>query len=276
MRAEIIMNEELRIRLAEYERRSPIKSDGDMMRALNEIIGEERAKSPSRRNYDLMDEAIDASFLLEGVSPDEIRRGAASVSESALGLFAHDSQKAYATARIKWLIPAAVIIAASLAAVTAAKVFDDPYGDDIDDVKEYLESSGQGGVHVKDDREIMVGEGETVASLEEADAALCRDGLLLPYGLDKDRLTSIDVTDYGERSSVYIRTELGEVEIKTDQNWGNTLPVFVRTGSFDVVYSRYDGVYQGEFVYKNCMYCLTSDSEGSLEELIGSMEEKSE
>ena len=267
------MNSELTIRLAEIEKSSPIKNDRDLLGAILGIIEKERAKRAGARNYALLEEAIDASFMLEGADFEKISRDAASVEKKALAAIPEEKESNYPFVRARWLIPAVVIIAALLAVVTAAKVFDLPFfGREMREaIREELPDMTEGTVYECDGWEISIGEiMSKVYTLDELDSLIARDGLLLPYGAE---VKDVEASDYGDSYRLILKTDLGTVDIKTERNWGDAAPAFVRIGAFDVVYSHYDGIWQGEFVWKGCMYCLTSDAKEGLENLIGSMEE---
>ncbi len=269
------MNNKLESRLADIEKSRPINNDSELYEVILGIIEEERAKRPEERDFDLLDEAIDASLALAGKEEDSVLSDSETVMERALAAVPEDREPRYAPARVKWLIPVAAILAILLAAAVGAKVFDLPFfgREERDAVREEILDLTDGTVFEKDGWEVYVGEEmEKVNSLVELDAALSRDGLLLPYRYE-DGVTDISTADYGESYRITIQTDVGLVDVKTDTGWGNTSPAFVRIGRFDVVYSHYDNVYQGEFVYNDCMYCITSETEEGLEMLIGSMEE---
>ena len=266
------MNNKLESRLAEIEKSRPVKNDGELLEAILGIIEEERAKSASSRDEELLDSAVDAAIALRGYDPEKVSSDAAAAAERAMGKIPEDS---YTSPRAKWLIPIAAVIAVLLAAAVGARVLNLPFfgRDERDAVREEILGNDDEPVFEKDGWEVWVGEEmEKVYTLVELDAALSYDGLLLPYGYE-DGVTDISVADYKNSYRITIRTDIGIVDVKTGSGWGDAAPDFVRTGRFDVVYSRYDNVYQGEFVYNDCMYCITSDTEDGLDKLIGSMEE---
>ena len=270
------MNNVLSFKLAEIEKSSPIRNNKDLLGAVLSVIKDERSKRASARDFDLLDEAIDASFALEGRDCESIASDAALVMERALGAVSEEKGQSYTSVRTKWLIPAVVIIILLLAAVVGATVFDLPFFDSKNraKVREELPNLTAGTVYELDGWEIYVGdEMEEVYSLNELDDVISREGLLLPYGYEEG-VMDISAADYGESCRITIRTDIGLVDVKTDTGWGNAAPNFVRTGRFDVVYSNYNDVYQGEFVFNNCMYCITSETKEGLEKLIGSMEER--
>ena len=266
------MNNKLESRLAEIEKSRPIKNDGELLGVLLVIMENERAKRVGARDFELLEEAVDAVVALRGNDSDEVSSAAAAVAERAIGAIPEEEEYSYV--RVRWLVPVAVIIAASLAVAVAARVFDLPFfsRDAREQVAQALPGMTDGAAYERDGWEISVGEiMSKVYTLEELDDLIARDGLLLPYGSE---IVDIEASDNGDGYRLLIRTESGNVDIKTERDWGDAAPTFVRTGRFDVVYSRYDNVWQGEFVWKNCMYCITSDTKDGLEKLIGSMEER--
>lgn len=268
------MNNKLESRLAEIGKRVPIENDRELYDAVLGIIDEERAKKPEERDFDLLEEAIDFSLSLEGADGEKISSDAAAVGERALSSVPEEKKGRTAPLRAKWIIPVAALLAVLLAAAVGAKVFDlSIFGRDARDAVRDEILEGGDDVFEKDGWEVYVGEEmEKVHSLVELDAAISRDGLLLPYGYEYG-VTDISTADYGDSYRITIKTDVGLVDVKTDTGWGNASPTFVRTGRYDVVYSHYDNVYQGEFVYNDCMYCITSETEEGLEILIASMEE---
>ena len=99
------MNSELTIRLAEMEKSSPIKNDSELLVAILGIIEKERVKRAEKRDYALLEEAIDASFMLEGADEKIISRDAATVRERALAAIPEEKERDHFPVRARWLIP---------------------------------------------------------------------------------------------------------------------------------------------------------------------------
>ncbi len=98
------MDNVLTLHLAEIEKSRPINNDRDLLGAILGIIEKERSKRAEKRNYDLLEEAIDASFALEGRDKDEIASDADAVRERALAAIPAEPENGYSQVRVKLLL----------------------------------------------------------------------------------------------------------------------------------------------------------------------------
>ena len=261
------MNGELAIRLSEYERKSPIRCDADLSAALDSIICSEMAKSASRRDLDLIDEATDAALMIQGFDPEEASLDAARIADGAIASIPSDDKKTSLFFSTRWLIPAVILTALLFAVAVAAKVFDDEFLSALYGAKDEIAEASPGQVIEIGGESVEVGLSDEISSLGELVPRVRCESLLLPE-IGDDEIGSIDLSDFGTYQNVTVTLADGaSFDIKTDTVWKNTMDT-EKVGKFDVVTSNYDSVYQGEFEYKGCLYRITADSEARLRELI--------
>ncbi len=272
------------LKLAEYEKTSPISNEAQLCAALVSIIEEERKKNEKRRDYDLIDEAIEFLLELSGVDLDELASFAEGEAEEAIGLIP-DRIPVYRT-RVKWVIPAAALLAVLLGTLAAAHKQESPAYVFSDEMEDKVASMEPGETIETDGWEISVGgveSGDNVM-LEDLMAAASEYSFMLPTGLGDGYSYKVDsIGDFSDYKLINFRVSgedgTGDVEISTNETLGagNTL---IRCGRFDVAFFKYpdpmmsgDTIYQGCFEHGGCTYNVFASSEEFLSKIIESFEE---
>ena len=270
------MKNTLETRLAEYEVKRPISCDGELIAALGEIIEKERRKS--RRDLDLIDEALTFLYELSGTDAKP------SPELSVLPEAPAGERSAAVGSKIRWALPAAAIAVALAGAAAGALRADEP--EMSDELKEEIMSMEPGDVLETDGWEIAAGyDAGDIKTAEELASAVAGDGIMLPRA-DGYTVTVTRFEDYGKYKTIGLELvgENGrnEVEIRTEDTF-QEVPETVRIGKFDVAVFTYDDpamtgnvIHQGSFVHNGNTYNVWAVSGEDLERIIVSFEEIAE
>ncbi len=119
------MNSKLEEKLRQYEKSTPITNDTELLRALDEIITEENAKLFTDRDYELIDEAVDAILTLRGEDVEKLESLAEECTDKNIykraGFAQHLHNKSvFKAAKIKRLVPlVAVLVVALMTTIVA-------------------------------------------------------------------------------------------------------------------------------------------------------------
>ena len=267
----------LETRLLEYEKNRQISSDSEFVAALEAIIAEESKKRSSRRDFELLEEAVSILTSLQTPNVDALEAHAAEVTKAAVYTATREEEKHYIPMRRLIPIAAAVLLlAAGMVAISANEdgllFFSD---------KDEMDQYDPGVSYEKDENELIVSalSDYDIKELQELYKNVECEKLLLPFGLGKDySINDISYDDMVQYKSITIDLDRnGSINnsISIFINKGYTVPPdeTIRVGKFDVYVTNYDDIYFGTFEYNNCLYQFYAESQDILFELINSMKE---
>lgn len=268
----------LETRLLEYEKNRQISSDSEFVAALEAIIAEESKKRSSRRDFELLEEAVSILTSLQTPNVDALEAHAAEVTKAAVYTATREEEKHYIPMRRLIPIAAAVLLlAAGMVTSYALDYFKNTNWlaeDAIEDIKR-MES---GKVYIRDGSDVIVSKEiySDIDSLEKLSKTINIPDLLLPVGLsDKYYIDDICVDDLGIGQVVEFtingENEKAEFVAETNSSWQVDIKKTPIAG-FEVFISEFDGYYQGEFEFKNTIYNIRTSSEKELYKIIESLE----
>jgi|GEM_PF-2269982 len=284
-------------KVAEYEKKHPIKSDEELEAAIEGIIKKEESRRASKRDYDLIEEAETFLYSLRGNDPDALderaETAAREAASDALERYEKENITVSRPGGIKWrrVIPVAVaVVLLSSLIVSASFAFvlpPEPFVID-DDYKQAFNGMEPGSHYVSQDGSFEIYAGSPVAmdikTLDELAALIDYPGVYLPMALDeKYEVNGINYTDYGSFYSITfgITDDKGvksSFTVETRETWRIELET-VKVGEFDMYLCNYippeDPVvrYQSEFEHLGYSYTISSFSPWSLFDIIESLEE---
>ena len=278
------MGSKLETKLLQYEKSTPISNDDELIEAIESIISNEESVPMEERDFDLIDEAVDAILSLKKVDIEQLEGCAEKITDRYFDEIQTQSvelvKKAKTkTVRLKWLIPIAAII--SLLTITTAVAYAFGY-DLISMTKEaYLQLVEKVCYKQGNDELIITNDVNEYSSLSDFVDGGDYSSLILPYNLSEDyNIDNIYVEDYGTYKSIalFISNDgtTHEVTILTpytsDYSTSNKESQVI--GIYDVYYSQYDDKHQGEFVEGGNYYAITSSSYEQLKIIIESMDKQ--
>ena len=122
------MSSKLEEKLLEIEKENPISNDEELINAVKSIIDKEEALSVEERDFDLIDEAIEAVFLLNDVDIEHINKRAQKTTDDFLEKIRTVNQSAVKNKknksfRLKWLIPIAAVVSLMIVGTVTAYAF---------------------------------------------------------------------------------------------------------------------------------------------------------
>lgn len=276
------MSSKLEEKLLEIEKENPISNDEELINAVKSIIDKEEALSVEERDFDLIDEAIEAVFLLNDVDIEHINKRAQKTTDDFLEKIRTVNQSAVKNKknksfRLKWLIPIAAVVSLMIVGTVTAYAFGyNIFNMSKDAIVQLVEKV----LYRQGDTDIIVT--SNVKKYDDFDVFLKEEDtsqLLLPYELPKDyKIDKIRVEDYEIYKtisfSIIYEAATYQIIIKAPQsgNIGNSENKPQLMGNYDVYYSTYDNIHQGEFKYKDNYYSVTTSSYDCLETIIECLE----
>lgn len=276
------MSSKLEEKLLEIEKENPISNDEELINAVKSIIDKEEAMSVEERDFDLIDEAIEAVFLLNDVDIEHINKRAQKTTDDFLEKIRTVNQSAVKNKknksfRLKWLIPIAAVVSLMIVGTVTAYAFGyNIFNMSKDAIVQLVEKV----LYRQGDTDIIVT--SNVKKYDDFDVFLKEEDtsqLLLPYELPKDyKIDKIRVEDYEIYKtisfSIIYEAATYQIIIKAPQsgNIGNSENKPQLMGNYDVYYSTYDNIHQGEFEYKDNYYSVTTSSYDCLETIIECLE----
>lgn len=275
---EILMNEELDRRIAEYEKKKSITNDEELAAALEAILEKENKVRADKRDLALVEEATETLLELRGYNKRALEEEADAASFEAYEMASSEvEKKSVPRLRFKILIPVAVLITIALA--TAAIVSGHTtvllHKDDI-------ESMVPGETYEIDGAEVIISNevNNYIESLDELAELAGQPDLLLPYGLgDEYTISLISYTDYVQYKEILIYIDKGlersKLVIELGKHWEFELDTEEIFG-FDVFLWNYDNVRRADFEYNDDMYSITSKDDSTIFDIIYGMEEVGE
>ena len=107
------MSSKLETKLLQYEKSTPISNDDELIEAIESIISNEESVPIEERDFDLIDEAVDAILSLKKVDIEQLEDSAEKITDryfDEIQTQRGELVKKTKTVRLKWLIPIAAII----------------------------------------------------------------------------------------------------------------------------------------------------------------------
>lgn len=277
------MSSELENRLMQYEKSTPISNDEELIKAIESIIGEEETLPYEKRDFDLIDEAVEAILTLQDVDIGQLEESAERITDTYFNGMQTDKtdivRKSKAkSVKLKWLIPIAAIVSILAASMIVAYAL----GYDIIEMtkKAYTQLIERESYEEGNDEIIITANCKEYHSLSEFMENENYETLLLPFDLpDEFSIDEIQSDDYGEYRKIQLFISDGKsvtnIKIKTpatdtvsdNEESGQTI------GGHQVNYYQYEGNHQAEFMHEGNYYTVISASYNSLEKIIESLRE---
>ena len=273
------MSSKLETKLLQYEKSTPISNDDELIEAIESIISNEESVPIEERDFDLIDEAVDAILSLKKVDIEQLEDSAEKITDryfDEIQTQRGELVKKTKTVRLKWLIP----IAAIISLLTIITVVSYAFGYDLFSMTKeaYLQLMEKVCYKQGNYELIITNDVNEYSSLSDFVDDGDYSSLILPYNLSNDyNIDNVYVEDYGTYKSIalFISNDgiTHEVTILTpytsDYSTSNRESQVI--GNYDVYYSQYDDKHQGEFVEEGNYYAIISSSYEQLKIIIESM-----
>ena len=277
----LFMSSKLETKLLQYEKSTPISNDDELIEAIEKIISNEESVPIEERDFDLIDEAVEAILSLKKVDIEQLEDSAEKITDRYFNEIQTQrvnfvKKNKIKSVRLKWLIPIAAII--SLLTVTTAVAY--AFGFDIISMTKEAYTQLVEKVFYKqgNDDLIITNDIQEYDSLFDFMNNEDYSTLILPHNLSEEyKIESVYVEDYGTYKSIALfincHQTSHEVTILTpfDSNYDTLNRETQFIGNYEVIYSQYDGKHQGEFIYEGNYYVITSSSYEQLKIIIESM-----
>ena len=101
------MASKLELRLSEYEEQRPVTNDEELMTAIADIIEAEESLPETERDFELLEEAIDAYISLKGADIDELEARAAEIGTAHLETVGKNNS--VISLRLRYFLPVAAL-----------------------------------------------------------------------------------------------------------------------------------------------------------------------
>lgn len=274
------MNTKLENKLLQYEKSTPISNDEELIKAIESIIRDEESVPPEERDFDLIDEAVDALLSLRKVDIEQLEECAEKITDKCLYEVqtkdVDDVKKIKRkSVRLKWIIPIAALLSLLIVGSMVAYAFG---FDVISMTKEAFTQLAEKVNYKNDNKELIITEDfQTFNSIQQLLDSDDYSNLLLTSELDQNyHVEFIEVNDFGSYKDIIVRMESDgdtyKIYIDTPgtRDFPNLQPQ--KIGKFDVYISEYDDVHQGEFVYNGGLYTIVTSSYENLKKIIESLE----
>lgn len=266
------MNSKLKNMLKKFEEQAPIKDDEALIEALNKIIDAEIAKAPKDQDPELINEAIDYVFILEGEDPEKIEKDSECAKNDFLdklkqkNAFAMSKRKPAHSPIKAMLIAATIVIISTVCIVATLRTLDIKHMD----WKTFLS--------IEKDTELQEGNQSLIISdnfgqylsisdfLEKEEL----DSILLP---DK-KTDNVSVFNYNNYKTVAISyTDGTAYKISTNTPISFDIEATTEINGFDVLITVRDEKIQGNFIYNDKYYSIFVTSIKELTEILNIVKE---
>lgn len=272
------MSSKLENKLLQYEKSAPISNDSELIKAIEYIISNEESLPFEERDYDLIEEAVDAVLSLRGVDVGQLEEHAEHVTDKCFDKIQTHMIKTVKkskakSVKLKLLIPAAaalLVLAATFTSyalgVDLLSMTKEAYNKLVDKVFYKNESTDL--IKTENFKEY-----DSLQSFMESETF---SGLLLPCDYKGD--CTITFENYGSFVNITLYMEHDNtkdcIRIKSPDtiDFGGKETVLIK--NYEIYFSSYDDIYQGEFSYKGNSYVITASSYDNLITVIENLEEK--
>ncbi len=276
------MSSKLENKLLQYEKSTPISNDEELIKAIESIIRDEESVPYEERDFDLIDEAVDAIFSLRKVDIEQLEECAENITDKYFYEVqtkdADDVKKIkHRSVRLKWIIPIAALV--SLLIVGSMVAYSCGF-DLISMTKKAYTQLVEGVIYKQGNKELIMTEDvKEYDSLEDFTKTEDNSNLLLPNNLSgQHSIDRIYEADYGDFKEIFLDISIDNsiqtiiIETPCSGNFNEQSDRFRKMGGFDVLYSQYDNVYQAEFFYEGNYYAIQASSYEILTKIIESLE----
>lgn len=276
------MNSKLEKKLRQYEKSTPITNDHELMGVLEYIIAEENKKSANDRDYDIIDEAIDAVLTLRGDNVEALEAHAAECTGKYIGKVkkttAQISPKTlFSTVKIKRLIPiVAVLTVIFMTTIVSYTSGYDWFTDAFNRVKHTFDEN---------ERALSAGDYYEFSSIEELSSISEYEGLLLPSklpeGFSYKRISAQKARAKVEKNTFIDYTVVSiittkenswqEVSVKSSAVSDTVEGELARIGGFNLIYYREGNRHCGTFESDGYTYTVSAATLVELNRLLYSL-----
>ncbi|MBQ3257331.1 MAG: hypothetical protein IJA67_07960 [Oscillospiraceae bacterium] len=273
------MSMNLEDRLLQCENNNTITNDKELIEAIESLLEKEQSLPAEERDYDFIDEAVSTLISLnaaglseedaDAISERAMKRCLNRISENEAKKKERSNTKG-SRLRLRWLIPAAAIMTMFAITVTAYAMGFDLLSMSKQAFDNLLEKT----LYKNGNYElILTSDFDEYASIQEYLESNPDAVLLLPNEIGKDgsiRLYNFGVyieidIDFGsqkEDPSMNIRLSVDESLENLESEMVNGIPVH---------FTKYNGVYQGEFLYEGNYYSVRAASQDELKTVISNL-----
>ena len=277
------MESKLLERIHEIESVAPISSDEELIAALDRIIEKEEELPWKKRDYDLIEEAIEYKLKLEGVDTEECGRRADELSKQILQKVNKDHKRdTICRSRSRFRRVAFILAAAlTLVALTVGTyAFSSSFRDFTN--KMYNQIKDKTWYHSDNTDYIITHDTLEFSSLDDLASDKRFESLALPYKLpQKYEIVRIEANDFEEflRITISIQMESQSyalhITIPSSENIEEDKTI--KIGDYDVVVEENSDCFRGMFKTNNTTYYqIEAHSMESLSEIINSLKGRSE
>jgi len=248
-------------RIHEIESVAPISSDEELIAALDRIIEKEEELPWKKRDYDLIEEAIEYKLKLEGVDTEECGRRADELSKKILQKVNKDHKRdTICRSRSRFRRVAFILAAAlTLVALTVGTyAFSSSFRDFTN--KMYNQLKDKTWYHSDNTDYIITHDTLEFSSLDDLAKDERFGSIALPYGLPDDYIIkNIQVRDYGDTQHIEIAIYKGDqpsyVSIATPSSERYDDLNAKTIGDYDVLVKNDGDYYFGYFMIGNDCAC---------------------
>ncbi len=260
------MYDKIEKRLAEYEKRSPVTSDEELLEALSAIVSDERKKR-RRCDLDLVNEATELSLSVKGYDVDKIKeRGREIARRETAKLKEEKPAKTFRPTRLFILIPAVAFLVAMLAFSASSSSM----GDYVFNASEINDHEPGVWYQRGENSEYIIAKDyiNDIKSVEELEAIVNNPDVIMPYGITElFPMNEISYSDFVIFKSILIQPGSlmhPNIDIKIGQSFQVELET-KKIGMFDVCIGGYDDprgyTYAADFQFRGSIYQIRTLSE---------------
>lgn len=275
------MESKLLEQIHEIESVAPISSDEELIVALDRIIEKEEELPWEKRDYDLIEEAIEFKLRLEGVDTEECGRRADQLSKQILQKVNRDHKRnAVFRSRPRFRRVAFILAAAlTLVALTVGTyAFSSSFREFTN--KMYNQLKDKTWYHSDNTDYIITHDTITFSSLDDLASDKRFKSLALPYELPEEyEIDGIEANDFGGFSQVTIYLQKDSqvftlyITISSSENIEEDKAI--RIGNYDVVVEKNNNCIKGVFITDSTSYYqIETDSMEALYEIIDSIQRR--
>lgn len=259
-----------------------LQTEDDFVKQLEKIVSDEQSKPLNEQDIELIDDAVEMILLAKNVdaelSDDAVRGGVARVDKRVNEYLQKqrfekgDIQRRHKKRKL-------IIIAAVISLLAAFVLISYAAGLDLVSMtREMFLSLKEKEPYKEGNKDLIITyDNAEFASFDELFDKTGLTGVLywdeLPDGME---IESILVSDFGDyvQIDVFFEKIQNEYCIELNKYTDYSQKELKHIGLVDVYITEYDGIVQGEWIYKGSNYILSSSSKEKLIDLINGLKEK--
>jgi len=277
------MSSKLENKLMQYEKNTPISNDNELIQAIKSIISNEEALPYDKRDFDLIEEAVEAILTLQDVDIEQLEECAEEITDAYFNEAQDDEvnlvkKSKNKPVKLKWIIPIAAILSILVAGTIAAYAL----GYDLIEMtkKAYSQLVEKESWKEGDHELIITSDCKEYDSLSAFMENEDVDTLLLPYDLPEEfSIDCIRVDDFGKYTEITLSLQILGESFKHDviikapflDEYNTNEEDLQMIGNYNVSYYQYDDIHQGNFVFEENHYTIRSSSYDTMKILIESL-----